>query len=252
MAIEPWLDAPTLLVTAHPDDEAVGLGSRLHSFSKLAIALITDGAPRTGLDVHNAGCAGWREYSAMRQREMKAALARVGLQNSEIYRFEYPDQQAVLHITEIATRLTEIINRVSPAFVFTHPYEGGHPDHDSASLALHLAVQKLQRVPEVLEFASYHATLTGVETERFIGQSDTQSLNAEQRDRKRAILDCYASQSSVLSMFPLEHEPLRAVPHYNYRSLPNSGLILYERWGWKLTGLEWLDHAQRAIADSSR
>ncbi|MEO5568891.1 MAG: hypothetical protein ABIR92_10385, partial [Gemmatimonadaceae bacterium] len=44
--------------------------------------------------------------------------------------------------------------------MLTHPYEGGHSDHDSTAFAVHLATGMLlregRRAPIILELTSYH------------------------------------------------------------------------------------------------
>jgi hypothetical protein len=47
---------------------------------------------------------------------------------------------------------------IKPDIVFTHPYEGGHPDHDFTAFAVHAACRLTKSTKSVIaEFASYNA-----------------------------------------------------------------------------------------------
>jgi LmbE family N-acetylglucosaminyl deacetylase len=63
-------------------------------------------------------------------------------------------------MASIARTLAELIEQIRPAAIFTHAYEGGHPDHDAAAFAVHCAVGLVSRrgtpAPVVNEFTSYH------------------------------------------------------------------------------------------------
>ena len=43
--------------------------------------------------------------------------------------------------------------------VITHPYEGGHPDHDACAFAARAAVRHSANKAKLMEFTSYHAGL---------------------------------------------------------------------------------------------
>jgi LmbE family N-acetylglucosaminyl deacetylase len=136
--------------------------------------------------------------------------------------------------------------------VFTHPYEGGHPDHDATAAAVHAAGRLAHEADiSIVEFASYHAGPAGFECERFLdpqhGLLDTQPLGRQEREHKRAILACYGSQKAVLAQFPLEREPLRAAPDYNFSRPPHSGTLYYEHFDWGITGAQWRDLAEQAF-----
>ena len=241
-------ELPAMIVVAHPDDEVIGLGTRLSAFRQLrAIVHITDGAPRNGFDIRNAGKATWQEYADLRRSELRAALDEARCSVDQTPCFWCPDQRAFNRIASHARRLTSLLERLSPRHVFTHPYEGGHPDHDAVTASVHCAATLIRMhglmPPLILEFASYHASPNGLESERFLNHVDVpvrdRELNAEQRSAKQRLFRCYASQQSTLAWFPLQHEPIRLAPAYDFSKPPHGGPLLYETFGWGFTSAKW-------------
>lgn len=242
-----------VIVAAHPDDEALGLGLHLNRFRDLAaIVHVTDGAPRHGDDVRNAGCGSWQEYAALRRHEFEAAMAMAGVTAAAIC-LGCPDQQASFQIAEIARRLTDLFAELSPAVVFTHPYEGGHPDHDATAAAVHAAARLEGGSFALCEFASYHSSPKGLMTEAFLpnGTDDLEehALSEAERQTKRKILSCYQSQHQVLQQFPLRYEPTRIAPAYNFTEAPHAGILHYEHYDWGVKGEQWRQLAATALRE---
>jgi LmbE family N-acetylglucosaminyl deacetylase len=243
-----YLRNAAIVIVAHPDDEAIGLGTRLHRFRKLrAVIHVTDGAPRTGPDATNAGVRSYQQYAALRRREVERAISESGSHAAKLMCLWFPDQQAAYRIALLTLRLASIFRRFRPSVVFTHPYEGGHPDHDATCAAVHLAASLLRKQgrqsPEILEFASYHAGLVRWKTDCFLGGDrraiEFHELSAHERNAKQRLFDCYRSQAGILSAFPIRNEPVRRSPRYRFHMAPHSGKLLYERFGWVLSGRRW-------------
>lgn len=243
---------PVAIVAAHPDDEVLGVGVLLPVLkSPCAIVHVTDGAPRSGEDARNAGCANWQEYAALRRREFEQALAAARCSGCVSLRLECPDQQAVFRIAEHAARLATIFEELRPSVVFTHAYEGGHPDHDATAAAVHAALHLLNEPCTLMEFAGYHAGPGGMECECFLGGTDVlpRPLTKEERRWKRNLLNCFASQSRVLSQFPLRQEPLRLGMPYDFSRPPHEGPLFYEQFPWGVNSTEWRELAESAFHD---
>ena len=240
---ERWKMARSIVVAAHPDDEAIGLGAHLRDLRHLlSIVHLTDGAPRDGLDAAKAGCPGWKEYAALRRREFEQALAAAEARCRRNFCLECADQDASFRIADLANALSRLFRELRPAVVYTHPYEGGHPDHDAAAAAVYAARRLCDDSFTILEFSSYHAGEAGLESECFLpnqGTDEPRPLSAEQRERKRSIFECYASQRSVLEQFPLEQEPVRAAPEYDFARPPHLGTLFYEQLESGMDSAEW-------------
>lgn len=250
------LSRPLVIIAAHPDDEVLSVGTLLPYFRNLrALVHVTDGAPRRGSDAANAGANSWQEYAALRRNEFQSAMKRAGVLTARLLCLDYPDQEASYNLVMLSRRLAALFQRIRPSVVFTHSYEGGHPDHDACAAAVRFACLLLdsqEKHPQVFEFASYHmAPDGGLESERFLPGSRRiwrHTLTEEERQRKRDLFDTYQSQQRVLSQFPLRAEPIRVAPKYNFCKPPHRGKLYYENFGWGMTGRIWRKLARQAMA----
>ena len=134
--------------------------------------------------------------------------------------------------------------------VLTHPYEGGHPDHDSTAFAVHAACALTPSPPAIYEFTSYHAREGCLEAGRFLpggDEGETIAMCPEERARKLRMVECFASQLHFLRQFPMDAERFRRAPVYDFGQAPHVGALLYEIFGWSITGAEW----RRAAAEAA-
>jgi LmbE family N-acetylglucosaminyl deacetylase len=245
---------PVLIAAAHPDDETIGLGGQLAGLRDVFVVHITDGAP-----LHHPDRA---VYADLRKAEMLAALEVAGLGPDRVYSLGEVDQQSSRSLARLARDLAALIGHTRAASVFTHPYEGGHPDHDAASCALHCAARLIQRSggtpPELYEFTSYHngdphALRSWMRVGEFLpahppGQH-TVPLSSEARLRKRSMFNCYASQRHMLEWFPIALERIRRAPAYDYLRPPHAGRLFYEDQDWGWNGTEWRRFALGAFIE---
>ncbi len=233
---------PVLIVVAHPDDEVIGLGGQLARLRNVTILHVTDGAPRDGQDARAHGFTDVDAYARARRGELLAALALAGIGAERALELGIPDQQAALHLPELACRIARMIEARRPAILVTHPYEGGHPDHDATAFGVQAAVRCLGAAlpPLLLEMASYHAGSAGMETGRFLpaeGQDAVEiTLSPAACALKQRMIDCFTSQKQVLAAFPPGAEVLRAAPAYDFTHPPHAGRLFYEDFPWGMTG----------------
>jgi len=221
----------------------LGLGVLLPALKRqYSVIHVTDGAPRSE--------ARWPEYAALRRTEFQAALEAAGGADGLILSLDCPDQQSAFQIANIAERLTAIFNELRPSLVFTHAYEGGHPDHDSTAAAVHAAIRMTKAPCALAEFAGYHARDGHMECESFLdgaGDAWPGPLTHSEKEWKRAVLDRYKSQAEVIAQFPLNFEPLRKAPRYDFARPPHEGSLHYEWFNWGVRGDQWRALAREAF-----
>lgn len=251
--------ARLLIVVAHPDDETIGAGGLLafdaDTFN-IHLIHLTDGAPRDGRDAAAAGCADWRAYAKLRRGELRAALAVVNFPPERSESFDLPDQQAAEHLEPLAHRLANRFAALAPDAVLTHPYEGGHPDHDAAAFAVRAACALVARnggrAPRLVEMAFYHHAGGHMTVQDFLPHVGfpvrTVTLDDGRRAAKRRMLDAHASQAAALSAFGVEAERFRPAPPADFTRPPHAGPLQYEEWGFAMDGARWRRHAAAASA----
>lgn len=246
----------TLFVLAHPDDESVGASSRLTRVELAGLIYVTDGAPRDGRDAHAAGFSTIDEYAQARRAETLRALAHAGISSERAEFLNYPDQQAAFNLLSLTEALHRWILSTGPDVVLTHPYEGGHPDHDAVAFAVHAATATLTReghtAPAIIEFTSYHARGDGWRFGEFLPANGATErvvfLNADSRTLKQRLLACHQSQAHLLQSVPTEQERFRFAPDYDFTRPPHDGPVLYEHHDWGLTVRDWCTLASDATA----
>ena len=238
------IEQPVALVIAHPDDEVVGIGSRLRSFADLTLIHLTDGSPRDLRDARRSGFSSRRDYSARREAELEAALGRLGARPKRIG-YGVPDQETSQNLPALIERLRADL--AGMAAVLTHPYEHGHPDHDSAALSVAIAAPGLPR----FELAFYHMSLSGPCFGAFwpdpASPETAWQLTPAERIAKGEAIACFASQRETLIQFPLAAERVRPAPDYDFTRPAPPGVALYESWGFRETAADWRAHAVRVL-----
>jgi len=249
----PAAEERVLLVAAHPDDETIGAGARLELLPNLRILHLTDGAPLERRWWGDPTLATREVYARFRRRELEAALALAGVGPGQLRTLGITDQCASEDLVALTRAMRDEIAEWAPSVILTHPYEGGHPDHDAAAFAVHAACRALRAVsggaPLVVEFACYHLATDGtLRTGAFLGRSAaTLRLTAEQRERKKQMLACFRTQQRTLSPFGISVERFRPAPAYDFSDPPHAGRLHYEQFDWGITGEEWQVRAEAAL-----
>jgi LmbE family N-acetylglucosaminyl deacetylase len=234
----------TLIVVAHPDDETLAFFSAMHRFGDCVIVHVTDGSP---LNLHHARNAGFETraaYARARRAELDCALSVLG--GRETRELGFVDQETWRDLPGLVDAVAGVIREVRPSVIFTHPYEGGHPDHDSTAFAVARAVRCEDRAVEVREGAFYNAFGSG-EVLQPDSRDTERRLSAEAWSLKRRMLDCFVSQASVLNQFNLEIERERAAPEHDFTVAPHAGPLNYEGWGLAFNGADWRAAARKAL-----
>jgi LmbE family N-acetylglucosaminyl deacetylase len=244
----------TLSLAAHPDDEVIGAAGRFRYLSQLTFGHVTDGSPR---DLRDAAAAGFRtreEYALARRSEFHTALDIAELRSARTVHLGIVDQEAALDLPGLTKRILALLSEVRPEILLTHPYEGGHPDHDATCLASHLACTLLARqgitTPLIVEFTSYHSCDGQWRTGCFLqGQPPgiAVRLSSEEVKLKQRMLACFVTQQETLHRFQTEIERFRPAPLYNFSKPPHAGRLLYEHFGWGMTSARWTALARRAM-----
>lgn len=243
------------VIVAHPDDEAIGAGTLLRGLPGATIVHVTDGAPA---DPEYARCKGFESreaYAAQRRREVVASLGIIGIGEDQIRGLGFVDGEAAWHLVDVCRAVMNVLEELKPEVILTHPYEGGHSDHDSTAFAVHLASGILQCegaiAPVVLELTSYHNYNGRRRLFDFLPSNGsvvrTLRLNSEARWVKQRMFAEFKSQHDLLRTFPIKVERFRHAPRYLFTVPPHDGELDYERRCKKITGAEWRAQAERAL-----
>ncbi|WP_437631723.1 PIG-L deacetylase family protein [Sorangium sp. So ce854] len=245
-----------LVVLAHPDDETLGLGARIDRLDPIEVIHVTDGAPRDSrfMPAELAG-VGRERYTAIRREEVTRALAVAHVPASRLRCLGAVDQEAIEEAPSLARKLLDVFARTRPEVVITHPYEGGHPDHDATALAVHSAAMLAHwngvTSPLLFEAASYNAARGHLVTGEFIAYPGVPEialrLSDEETAQKRAMLDCFTSQLATIALFGAEVERFRPAPTYDFRRPPHDGTLHYERLGFPIDGACWRKLAVKTL-----
>jgi N-acetylglucosamine malate deacetylase 2 len=248
--------ARTLIVVAHPDDEAVGAGAQLARLDDVTVLHVTDGAPRTPGYAERMGFSSADEYREFRRLEVRTALSLAGIPVERQLCMGIADGEAPYHLVELSLGLAERFDELKPEVVVTHPYEGGHTDHDAVAFAVHLACGVLRRegaaVPRVLELTSYHVRDGQRVVHDFLPHPEvdvqrTVRLSREARELKRRMYESFRSQQRCLQQFATDIERFRPAPRYVFTRPPHEGTLDYERRCKRMTGADWRSQAARAL-----
>jgi N-acetylglucosamine malate deacetylase 2 len=247
----------TLVVVAHPDDESVGAGAQLARLRDVTVLHVTDGAPRAPGYAERMGFASADDYREFRRREVRDALALVGIPEERQLCLGIPDGEAPFHLVELALSLAELFDEMAPEVVLTHPYEGGHTDHDAVAFAVHLACGVLRRegaaVPAVLELTSYHYRNGGRVVHDFLPHPEaaellrTVKLSRDATELKERVYERFVTQRRCLEQFRTDLEKFRPAPRYNFTAPPHDGTLDYELRSKRMSGEEWRSMAGRAL-----
>jgi N-acetylglucosamine malate deacetylase 2 len=245
------------VIVAHPDDEIIGAGALISKLGDVNIVHLTDGAPHTKQVAHEAGFERRADYADARRRECVSALAIAKVSEDRILELGILESQAPHFLTDLAKRITTFLRHSSPDIVLTHPYEGGHPDHDAAAFVTNAAVRLLRRngfkPPVVFEMALHPGEDGKKRVLDFLPSAGRETtilvLDDQAQELKRRMVDCFATQRETLKENPLGPERFRRPPAYDFTLSPRRREYQSENFDWGITPDEWQVLARKAWLD---
>ena len=243
------------LIVAHPDDEAIGAGILLADMPDAMVVHVTDGAPRSSSTIRRRGFKSREAYAEARREEVLKALSLVGIGEGQVRCLGFVDGEATLRLVELCHDVIDLLLELEPEVVLTHPYEGGHTDHDATAFAVHLACGILRREgvpsPIILELTSYHQRNGKRVRSAFLPHKGLPEraleLDADAQLLKARMFEAFVSQRDCLRHFPLQAERFRVAPRYDFTQPPHEGTLDYERFCATICGEEWRIRASRAL-----
>ena len=217
------IDLPIALVVAHPDDEAIAAAGLMVRLRRLTLIHVTDG-----------GSGGRGDASGhVRSAELTAALAAMLARPVKTSCYGLIDGSVVDRLPDLVHRLVADLAHCD--IVLTHPYEGGHVDHDACAFAVWQACRVIAgaggTTPERVEFTSYHRRRGSVRAGEFWPDARCPALRVDLApdavQRRVSAFACHRSQEMNLRFFPTNRETFRVAPEYDFASLPPPRLTLY-------------------------
>ncbi len=188
-----------LVLAPHSDDEVLGCGGLLAGLedkAKVRVVIVCDGR----------GSAEWRrpvpvpgapDIGATRAAESRAALALLGIAESQVSGLNFPDGTLTARARELAIALESLVGELNPRYILAPFRFDRHPDH----MALGRAALKLPAVREgraaLLEYFVYYRfrLFPGRDIRRVVKPEFLQRRDlAEVAFLKRRALDCFVTQ----------------------------------------------------------
>ena len=245
------------VIVAHPADEVVGAGCLISKLPQVSVLHITDGAPPDMQDATAAGFRNRSDYAKARKDECIAALSIANVPEERVVDFSITDQCAALCLPELAKKIAAFLQQTHADIVVTHPYEGGHPDHDATAFATHAAIRLMKkngfRPPVLFEMALHPSTDWKAKVPEFLpgaeGETTTLLLDERSQKLKQQMFACFESQRASLEVSPLGPEKFRQPPPYNFSAPPQEGPLHYENLNLAFTSKDWHRLAGKALAE---
>jgi LmbE family N-acetylglucosaminyl deacetylase len=175
---------PLLIVSPHPDDEILGAGGLIRTWSerghRVIILSVTDG---------EAAYPGWRDLGLIRRRELDLALATLSSRPVRIVRLAIPDGGVRTKIPELIRALRQLCES-GPTLIA--PFEAdGHPDHEAVGSACMAVADEfglpIARYPIWAWHHAQPASVHGNSWGKF-------ALDVNTRAAKCAAINCFVSQ----------------------------------------------------------
>jgi LmbE family N-acetylglucosaminyl deacetylase len=169
------------VVVGHPDDEAIGCGAamrRLNGSRLNGISVIqtTNGAPTRAKFWRKKGFSDAEAYRLTRRAELHRALLVANILPGRLTIYGLNDQETTFGLVPLSQWLKAWMHDHAIEVVMTQAYEGGHPDHEATTFAVHAAVKLVQREygqkVDIVEMPFYRLGSRGPVVQDFVPISD--------------------------------------------------------------------------------
>jgi LmbE family N-acetylglucosaminyl deacetylase len=245
------------VIVAHPADEVVGAGCLISKLVDVTVLHVTDGAPCDMQDAKAAGFEARDDYARARREECLAALAIANVPQDRVVDLEIMDQRASSCLAELTRKIATFLQQSAPDIVVTHPYEGGHPDHDATAFATHAALRLMKlngfKPPALFEMGLHPSEDFKAKLPDFLpgteGETTTLLLDDRAREMKQRMFACFETQRDSLEVSPIGPEKFRQPVAYDFTAPPRAGKLHYEKFDWAPTRQEWQSLACAALAN---
>jgi N-acetylglucosamine malate deacetylase 2 len=243
------------VIVAHPADEVVGAGCLISKLVDVTILHVTDGAPGDMVDAESAGFTDLAAYAEARKSECISALSIAHVPEERVVDLEVPAQSAAHYLPDLTKRITAFLQQSGADIVVTHPYEGGHPDHDATAFATHAAMRLMKenglRPPVLFEMALHPSEDFIAKVPEFLpgieGETTTLLLDERSTKLKRRMFSCFKMLRQSLAVSPFGPERFRQPAAYDFTTPPHAGKLHYENFSWAPRAEEWRRLASQAL-----
>lgn len=175
--------ARILVLSPHPNDEAIGCGGTLASHAAagddIHVVYLTSGE-------RNSRGLGPREAAYLREREAEAAAGALGVAGIEFWR--EPDG-ALMATASLARRIADVIRIFAPDYLYTTHIAESHSDHRAAA---RMAIGALRGLPRPWPVMRLFEVWTPLQRYDFV-----QDISCHMGPKMLAVR-CYASQCANL------------------------------------------------------
>ncbi len=236
------------VIVAHAGDEIFGAGCLISKLMDVTILHATDGI---GVELKHQSDSRFQKHDDHSDRihgECLAALALANVPEDKVIDFSLPQYGLAQRLTYLTRKITAFLQQSRSDIILTHPYEGGHPDHDAIAFATHSALRILNhngfKPPAVFEMALYPSGKPIAKVPEFLARMDSESttllLDERSQKLKEEMYSCLKTQHDVVRASPANFERFRRPPRYDFTQLPQAGKLHYEHFDWAINADEWL------------
>lgn len=244
------LRGPVLFVAAQPDDAVRHAAWLLRHSPGCHVVHVTDGAPRDLLPEGAPPHLTRETYARLREQESFAALALAGLTEDQQLSLGAVAEEASRELVTLTECLLALVKALRPSLLVVPPYDGTHPDQDTAAFISHAVVALMERggrtAPLLLEMLPAAADGGAVPPGGTRPQAHV-TLSGEELALKQRMLACVTSREVLSSEW--EHEHYRRAPRYDFTRPAREGLVLYGDAVPRMTTVHWRRLARHALEE---